>query len=126
MGKRIAHRGSIQGEKEEKRGSFRRKKLSSSFSLSRDLVSYGVHINEDKMCLGIPVKVIEVADSKIGKVDNQGTQISASFELLNDVRVGDWVILHAGFAISKLNEEEAQETLQLFREILEAEEQVQE
>ena len=100
--------------------------MSSSFSLSRDLVSYGVHINEDKMCLGIPVKVIEVADSKIGKVDNQGTQISASFELLNDVRVGDWVILHAGFAISKLNEEEAQETLQLFREILEAEEQVQE
>ena len=77
------------------------------------------------MCLGIPVKVIGVDDSKIGKVDHQGTKVQASFELLEDVKVGDWVILHAGFAISKLDEKEAQETLQLFRGILLADQQVE-
>lgn len=70
------------------------------------------------MCLGIPVKVIEVENPDIGKVDYKGTKLKASFTLIPDIQVGDWVILHAGFAISKLNEEEAQETLQLLREYL--------
>ena len=78
------------------------------------------------MCLGIPVKVVEIDDSNQGKVEHQGTRVQASFELLTDVKVGDWVILHAGFAISKLNEEEAQETLQLFRDILQADQQAEE
>lgn len=77
------------------------------------------------MCLGIPVKVVEMENPKLGKVDHQGTRVQANFELLEDVQVGDWVILHAGFAISKLNEEEAQETLQLFREIIQAGEQIE-
>ena len=72
------------------------------------------------MCLGIPVKVIEVLDSDTGKVDFNGTKMKAGLTLIDNVKVGDWVILHAGYAISKLNEEEAQETLQLFREIMEA------
>ncbi|MGB6339742.1 MAG: HypC/HybG/HupF family hydrogenase formation chaperone [Candidatus Aminicenantaceae bacterium] len=68
------------------------------------------------MCLGIPAKVVEVDESGIGKVDYLGTKVKANLTLLEDVKIGDWVILHAGFAISQLNEEEAQETLQLLRE----------
>jgi hydrogenase expression/formation protein HypC len=68
------------------------------------------------MCLGIPTKVVEVDESGQGKVDYLGTKIKANFVLLEDVKLGDWVILHAGFAISQMNEEEAQETLQLLRE----------
>jgi len=48
--------------------------------------------------------------------DYLSTKIKANFVLLEDVKLGDWVILHAGFAISQMNEEEAQETLQLLRE----------
>lgn len=68
------------------------------------------------MCLGIPAKVIGLDESGIGKVDYLGTKVKANLTLLENVKIGDWVILHAGFAISQLNEEEAQETLQLLRE----------
>ena len=69
------------------------------------------------MCLGIPAKVIQIEESKIGKVEYLGTKIKTNLTLLEDVQVGDWVIVHAGFAISKLNEEEAKETFSLLREI---------
>ena len=68
------------------------------------------------MCLGIPAKVIHRDESNVGKVDYLGTKVKTNFALLEDVQVGDWVIIHAGFAITKLNEEEAQETLELLRE----------
>jgi hydrogenase expression/formation protein HypC len=68
------------------------------------------------MCLGIPAKVVEVNESGIGKVDYLGTKVKTNLTLLEDVKIGDWVIVHAGFAISQLNEEEAQETLQLLRD----------
>ena len=68
------------------------------------------------MCLGIPAKVVEMDDSGIGKVDHLGTKVKANLSLLENVKIGDWVIIHAGFAISQLNEEEARETLQLLRE----------
>ncbi len=69
------------------------------------------------MCLGIPARVIEIADSNLGKVDYMGTQVKTNFSLLDEIKLGDWVIVHAGFAITKLNEEEAQETLSMLREI---------
>jgi hydrogenase expression/formation protein HypC len=69
------------------------------------------------MCLGIPAKVIEIDDSNQGKIDYLGTKVKTNFALLDDVKLGDWVIVHAGFAITKLNEEEAQETLLMLREI---------
>ena len=68
------------------------------------------------MCLGIPAKVIQIDDSQEGKVDYLGIKVKTNFALLDDVKKGDWVIVHAGFAISKLDEEEAQETFELLRE----------
>jgi hydrogenase expression/formation protein HypC len=70
------------------------------------------------MCLGIPAKVLEVDETNQGKIDYMGTKVKTSFALVDDVKVGDWVIVHAGYAISKLNEAEAQETLDLIREYL--------
>lgn len=69
------------------------------------------------MCLGIPAKVINIDESKLGKVDYLGTKVKTNFSLLEDINIGDWVIVHAGFAISKLDEEEAEETFSLLREI---------
>jgi hydrogenase expression/formation protein HypC len=71
------------------------------------------------MCLGIPAKVTHVERSGEGKVDYLGTKVRVNFLLLENVKPGDWVIVHAGFAITKLDEEEAQETLSLLREIAE-------
>ncbi len=69
------------------------------------------------MCLGIPARVTQIDDSGLGKVDYLGTKIRVNFSLLENIMPGDWVIVHAGFAISKLDEQEAQETLFLLREI---------
>ncbi|MEE9389761.1 MAG: HypC/HybG/HupF family hydrogenase formation chaperone [Candidatus Aminicenantaceae bacterium] len=71
------------------------------------------------MCLGIPAKVVQIDEPNQGKVDYLGTKVKTNLTLLEDVKIGDWVIIHAGFAISKLNEEEARETLSLLREIAE-------
>jgi hydrogenase expression/formation protein HypC len=72
------------------------------------------------MCLGIPSKIVEIdAALKTGRVDHLGTKVAADFALLDDPRVGDWVILHAGFAISRLDDEEAKKTLDLLREVAE-------
>ena len=72
------------------------------------------------MCLGIPAKVVQIDDSLEGKVDYLGTKIKTNLSLLENVKKGDWVIVHAGFAISKLNEEEAKETLELLHEYAQA------
>ncbi|UCC39932.1 MAG: HypC/HybG/HupF family hydrogenase formation chaperone [Candidatus Aminicenantes bacterium] len=71
------------------------------------------------MCLGIPAKVVQIDELNQGKVDYLGTKVKTNLALLEDVKIGDWVIIHAGFAISKLDEEEARETLSLLREIAE-------
>jgi hydrogenase expression/formation protein HypC len=72
------------------------------------------------MCLGIPAKVVEIDESGIGKVDYLGTRIKTNLSLMEDIKTGDWVIIHAGFAISRLNEEEAQETLEMLKSIEES------
>jgi hydrogenase expression/formation protein HypC len=72
------------------------------------------------MCLAIPAKVTEIDALQQGKIDYLGTKVKVNFSLLESVRPGDWVIVHAGFAISKLDEKEAQETLSLLREIAQA------
>lgn len=69
------------------------------------------------MCLGVPMKIISRdGDSIVAEVD--GVQKEASIMLLGEeVTVGDYVIVHAGFAISRLDEEYAEETIRLMREI---------
>lgn len=69
------------------------------------------------MCIGIPAKVIEISGTS-GKVDYEGVERRASLLMLPDVKVGDYVILHAGFAIKKLSAEEAEETLRLIEEMV--------
>jgi hydrogenase expression/formation protein HypC len=69
------------------------------------------------MCLGVPMKIIsKEGDSVVAEVD--GVQREASVMLLGEeVAVGDYIIVHAGFAISRLDEEYAEETLGLMREV---------
>lgn len=71
------------------------------------------------MCLAIPGKVIEIDKNKEhAKVDyGEGTKRNANITLV-DVKVGDYVLVHAGFAIEVLDEKEAHKTLDLFREML--------
>lgn len=73
------------------------------------------------MCLGVPAMVMSVAGTS-ATVEVGGARREISVMLLEEVREGDWVILHAGFAISKLSPEEAQRTLQYLREISDANE----
>ena len=69
------------------------------------------------MCLGVPMKILSKdGDDIVAEVD--GVQKEASVALLGEeVAVGDYVIVHAGFAISRLDEEYARETLRMMREI---------
>ena len=69
------------------------------------------------MCLGVPMKVVSrVGDDIVAEVD--GVSKDASVMLLGeDVEVGDYVIVHAGYAISKLDEEYARETLRMMKEV---------
>jgi hydrogenase expression/formation protein HypC len=70
------------------------------------------------MCLGIPSKVIEIDEPfKTGRIDYLGTKVKTNFALLDDIKIGDWVIVHAGFAISRLDEADALETLDILREM---------
>ena len=69
------------------------------------------------MCLAIPAKIIKI-ENQIGTIDMEGTQKEVSLLLQEDVMVGDYVIVHAGFAIHKIDEEEAMESLRVLREIL--------
>jgi hydrogenase expression/formation protein HypC len=73
------------------------------------------------MCLAIPVKVMEVGAGDTAIVDLGGVRKEISLALLADVHVGDYVILHVGYALSKLDPEEAEKTLALFAEINAAE-----
>ena len=67
------------------------------------------------MCLAIPSKIISIKDN-VATVDVDGVQREASLMLLKDPKIGDYVIVHAGFAINKINEEDAKESLKLLRE----------
>jgi hydrogenase expression/formation protein HypC len=69
------------------------------------------------MCLGVPVKIIE-KKGKEAVAEFKGVKRIISLELLDKVKVGDYVILHAGFAIQKLDKEEALKTLRLFEELI--------
>ncbi len=71
------------------------------------------------MCLAVPARVVELVDevNQIAKVDIGGVRRNISVALLEDVKVGDWVLVHVGFAIQKIDEEEAEQTLMLLRQL---------
>ena len=68
------------------------------------------------MCLAIPAKVISI-DGTSAKVSIEDVEYTASLLLLDNVKPGDFIMLHAGFAIEKVDPEEAAETLRLLNEI---------
>lgn len=75
----------------------------------------------DEMCLGTPGKVIKIADNAIGIrmaiVDFGGTRMETCLAYLDEVNEGDWVIVHTGFAISKIDEARARDAFDALKEI---------
>ncbi|MBI5580195.1 MAG: HypC/HybG/HupF family hydrogenase formation chaperone [Deltaproteobacteria bacterium] len=67
------------------------------------------------MCLAIPSKITKI-ENNMAVIDVDGVKREASLLLIEDAQVGDYVIVHAGFAISKIDEQGALETLALLRE----------
>ena len=73
------------------------------------------------MCLGVPGKILEIYEVeslKMGKVDFGGVVREVCLEYVPEAEVGDYAIVHVGFAISLVSEEEAQATLEMLREII--------
>ncbi len=67
------------------------------------------------MCLAIPSKIVKI-ENNIATIDVDGIQRQASLLLMEDAEIGDYVMVHAGFAIQKIDETAALESLQLLRE----------
>lgn len=71
------------------------------------------------MCLGIPMRLLAVAaDGSSGTAETGGVKRDVRLDLVEDAAVGDYVLIHAGYAIQKLSEEEAAETIALLREFI--------
>ncbi len=73
------------------------------------------------MCLAMPALVVELIEPDEAIVELDGVRKQISIALVEDVEVGDYVILHVGFALQKLDVEEAEATLRLFAELADAE-----
>jgi hydrogenase expression/formation protein HypC len=84
------------------------------------------------MCLGIPGRIVEVADRHAGlaTVDISGVRRSVSVALVDEpaapIEPGDWVLVHVGFALSRIDEAQAHETLELLRRGAELERELDE
>ncbi len=69
------------------------------------------------MCLAVPMRVVTIdEDTAVCEID--GVRREANIMMVDGVEVGDFVLIHAGFAIEKLDEADAEETLELFRQVL--------
>ncbi|ACL03709.1 MULTISPECIES: HypC/HybG/HupF family hydrogenase formation chaperone [Desulfatibacillum] len=71
------------------------------------------------MCLAIPSKIVDI-QGVVGTIDLEGVTRTINMALLENARVGDYVLVHAGFAISVIDEAEAAQSLDLIRELAEA------
>ena len=75
------------------------------------------------MCLAIPGKLLEVFEEnglKMGNIDFSGSISKACLEYVPEIEVGQYTIVHAGFALSILNEEEAQQSFDAWNEVIDA------
>jgi hydrogenase expression/formation protein HypC len=68
------------------------------------------------MCLSIPAKIVSI-DGNMAEVSAGGTIFKAGLHMIENAKIGDYILLHAGFAIQKVNEKEAEETIRLFEEM---------
>lgn len=69
------------------------------------------------MCLGVPM-LVKTIENEMATCEIDGVKREASLMMIEDVQIGDYVLIHAGFAIEKIDEEEAQLTLKALREAL--------
>lgn len=79
------------------------------------------------MCLGVPGKVIEIYETdglKMGKIDFGGVVREACLAYVPEIELGEYTVIHVGFAISQLSEAEAQETLKILSELADIEEEI--
>ena len=79
------------------------------------------------MCLGVPGKIIERYETNglpMGKIDFGGTVREACLSYVPEAQIGEYTVIHVGFAISVLSEEEAQATLETLREMVDIEEEI--
>jgi hydrogenase expression/formation protein HypC len=79
------------------------------------------------MCLAVPGKILEIYEVetlKMGKVDFGGVIREVCLEYVPEVQIGEYAVVHVGFAISLVSEEEAQATLEMLREIIELEDEL--
>jgi hydrogenase expression/formation protein HypC len=79
------------------------------------------------MCLGVPGKITEIYEAdglRMGRIDFGGTHREACLAYVPEAAVGDYTVIHVGFAISLLSEEEASETLAMLREMIDIEEEL--
>jgi hydrogenase expression/formation protein HypC len=80
------------------------------------------------MCLGVPGKIVDIYESgglRMGKVDFGGVSRETCLAYVPEAEVGDYTVVHVGFAISRLSEEEAQATLDILREMGDLEEELE-
>jgi len=69
------------------------------------------------MCLAIPAKVVKLRNGGLADIELEGVVKEVSLDLMDDVCVGDYVIVHVGYVLAKLDVEEAERTLALFAEL---------
>lgn len=69
------------------------------------------------MCLAVPSKIVEIREG-LGTIDTEGVRRTVSLALVDDVSVGDYVIVHAGYAIQKIDEASAEYTLTVLRKAI--------
>lgn len=83
-----------------------------------DFPQYRVEIFEEdlRMCVAVPAEVIEIKEGNIGVVDYGELRQEVRLDLV-DVKVGEFVLVHVGFAIQRLSREEGLETLEVFKEV---------
>lgn len=73
------------------------------------------------MCLSIPSKVVEIDENNMATVDTMGIKRQVSLDLMGDeINIGDYILIHVGFAMNKIDEAEALQSLEIYREMLEA------
>ncbi len=69
------------------------------------------------MCLAIPMQLVEITGEGLGRVDSAGVRTDVNIMMIPHARIGDYLIVHAGFGIEVLDKEEAQIRLDLFKEL---------